>query len=60
MKEAQKNAVVTATKVNGFINLVLSVEGVDSVKIKVNDFGGKEKKSAKALTFKIYKALGGK
>lgn len=61
MKEKSTlNAVVTATKEKGFVVLKLSVGDIDNLYIKVNDFGGKEKKRAQALTYKIYKYLGGK
>lgn len=54
------NALVRAQKVGGFISLYLDIEGLDNVNIQVNNFGGTQRKRAKALTYKIYKALGGK
>lgn len=61
MKENTKNnAVVTATKENGFVRLSLSIEGCENISIKVNDFGGTQKKRAKQLSYKVYKCLGGK
>lgn len=62
MRESAKNynAVITATKQNGYIALSISLEGCDNVSIKVNDFGGTQKARAKAISYKIYKSLGGK
>lgn len=51
------NALVKAQKKGGFITLWLDIEGCDNISIKVNDFGGSQKKRAKALTYKIYKAV---
>lgn len=50
----------------GFIALnltLMSEKGdviCDNVSIKVNDYAGSQKKRARALTYKIFKALGGK
>ena len=61
MKEnAKNNAVVTATKENGFVHLSLTIEGCENISIKVNDFGGTQKEKAKKLSYKVYKLLGGK
>lgn len=59
MKENQSkkgNAILTATKEKGFINLTLTI-GEVTTNIKVSDYGGTQKKRAKALTYKIYKIL---
>lgn len=53
------NALVKAENKGGFIALFLDIEGCNNVSIKVNDFGGSQKKRAKALTYKIYKAIRG-
>lgn len=55
-QKSDNNALVVATKNGNFINLTLYVGDLD-VSIKVNDFGGKRAKQAKALTYKLYKAL---
>lgn len=59
------NIIISAIKnEKGYVSLTLSVKDkkgnniVDNVSIKVNDYGGTQKKRAKALTYKIYKALG--
>lgn len=53
MKE--KIVKLTAQKTEeGYINLVLSMEGAENINIKVNDYNGKEKKRARKLTYKIY------
>lgn len=68
MKEKGKpqfknNASVTAFKnEKGFIILSLYIDGVldDSVNIKLEDYGGKDKAKVRKLSYKIYCALNGK
>lgn len=56
----EKNAIIKATKnEKGFISLELDVNGINA-SIKINDFGGSQKKTARLLTYKLYKSLGGK
>ena len=59
MKEKNLNATITAEKgKNGYYSLYLSFEGYENVSIKVNDFGGTQKKTAQKLTYAIAKKLG--
>lgn len=58
MKEKQCNASLEAKLESGFVHLYLNL-GEIKCEIKVNDYGGKYKKRAKALTYKIYKTLEG-
>lgn len=61
MKEKKENATIQAFKdKKGFIQLSLSFGDFDDINIKVCDFGGTKKSTAKKLTYAIYKALGGK
>lgn len=38
----------------GFVVLSLDIGDMHNIPIQVNDFGGKDKKKAKKLTYKIY------
>ena len=55
MKE--KNAQVNATLKNGFVVLTINVGKYHDVPIKINDFGGTDKKKAKKLAYAIYKEV---
>ena len=57
MKNETLNATIKATMENGFIKLTLSCDGLTDVSIKVNDFGGTQKKTAKKLTYALYKKV---
>lgn len=41
----------------GFIVLKITTATCDNVVVKVNDFGGQDKKTAKRLTYKLYKEV---
>lgn len=61
MKEKEKktfNCLLEATKNDkGFIVLKITTATCDNVVIRVNDFGGQDKKTAKRLTYKLYKEV---
>lgn len=55
----KENAIIKAVKnKEGFIELSLTIGDLDNVSIKVNDYGGTQKKTAQKLSFKIYKKVG--
>ena len=43
----------------GFIILSVNGGGLENVRLKVDDFGGKDKKKARKLTYKIYCLING-
>lgn len=61
MKKNEKlafNCLLEATKNDkGFIVLKITTVTCDNVVIRVNDFGGQDKKTAKRLTYKLYKEV---
>lgn len=59
MKEKLLNATIRVEKnKKGFYSLYLNFEDLQNVNIKVNDFGGTQKKTAQKLTYVIAKKLG--
>jgi len=58
MKEKLNATIRVEKNEKGFYSLYLDFDGFDGVSIKVNDFGGTQKKTAKKLTYAIAKKLG--
>ena len=59
LKKMKQNATISAKKNKfGYYELSITLEGFDNVSIKVNDFGGTQKKTAQKLTYAIAKKLG--
>lgn len=57
----ENNALLEASKnEKGFITLKITLEGGSPVVVDVSTFNGTRKKQARAITYALYKQLGGK